>query len=86
MRLRFIASVLGVRLATVAVAIAVAIAIAIAAVVAVAIAVVVCRALYFGYNIGLFSGLFFNVLGAFHSLFCHYYHLDISLAELNEKM
>ena len=68
-RLRSIASVLGVG----------------PVVVAVAVIVLVFRALNFGDDIGLLVSLFFGALGALHTLFCHSYHLGISLASVVVK-
>lgn len=72
-RLRSITLVLGVGADVVAIAVIVGIA-------AVAVVAAVFRALNFGDDIGLLVGLFFGALGALHALFCHSYHLSISVA------
>jgi len=77
-RLRSITSVLGVGANVVGVAVAV--------VIGVIVVAAVFGALNFGDDVRLLVGLFFSALGALHTLFCHSYHLGISLWTKNEKM
>ena len=71
-RLRFMALVLGVG--------AGAVGIAVVGVVAVVVIAAIFRTLNFGNDVGLLVSLFFSALGALHTLFCHSYHLGISVA------
>ena len=71
-RLRFMALVLGVGAGVVG--------ISVVGVVAVVVIAAVFRTLNFGDDVGLLVSLFFSALGALHTLFCHSYHLGISVA------
>jgi len=57
-----------------------AVGIAVVGVVAVVVIAAIFRALNFGNDVGLLVSLFLGALGALHTLFCHSYHLGISVA------